>query len=178
MKRFYKQWLLALMWISIATIAQAQDFTVSGKVTDGATGEGLVGTNIIVKGTTNGTISDIEGNYSLSVPGNSATLVFSSIGYLTQEVAASSTNSTVNITLAEDITNLEEVVVTGLASSIKRSNLANAVGTVSGDELMGTTKAQTVDNALYGKITGATYKIQWRSTRWWQFGTTTWHFHH
>ncbi|MGI9545357.1 MAG: SusC/RagA family TonB-linked outer membrane protein, partial [Cyclobacteriaceae bacterium] len=158
MKRFYKHWLLALLCISITTTVQAQDFTVSGKVTDGATGEGLVGTNIIVKGTTVGTISDIEGNYSLGVPGSAATLIFSSIGYLTQEVGVSASNNTINLTLAEDITNLEEVVVTGLASSIKRSNLANAVGTVSGDELMGTTKAQTVDNALYGKLTGATIK--------------------
>ena len=59
-----------------------------------------------------------------------------------------------DLVLAEDIANLDEVVVTGLASSIKRSNLANAVSTISSEEITGVTTQQTVDGALYGKLTG------------------------
>ncbi len=132
----------------------AQDFTVSGTVTDAFNNEALAGVNVIVKGTSTGTITDIEGAYRLEVPAGSTTLVFSFVGYLSQEVAISSSQTTIDIQLEEDITNLEEVVVTGLASSIKRSNLANAVSTISAEELTGTTSPQTIGSAMYGKLTG------------------------
>ena len=158
MRKFYKLLQLLLLCMISVQLALAQGFTVSGTVQDQTTGEGLVGVNVIEKGTTNGTITDIDGNYRITVTQDNVTLVFSSIGFISKELAVNSSQSTLNMSLVEDITNLEEVVVTGLASSIKRSNLANAVGTVSADELMGTTKAQTVDNALYGKLTGANIK--------------------
>src|SRR5258705_2703027 len=74
------------------------------------------------------------------------------VGYLPQTVDAC---NDLNVKLAVDNTNLSEVVVTGLASSVKRSNLANAVASVSGKDLVGTTVQSTVDGALYGKFTGA-----------------------
>lgn len=137
------------------SLLMAQDIRVSGTVTDASNGESLPGVTVLVKGTTNGTITGINGEYELSVP-SGAILVFSSIGFSSVEVAAS---QTVDVALKADVTNLEEVVVTGLASSVKRSNLANAVTTVSGDKLTGTTKAQSVDQALFGKIPGANVKI-------------------
>ncbi|MGI9542855.1 MAG: SusC/RagA family TonB-linked outer membrane protein [Cyclobacteriaceae bacterium] len=152
-KYFNFKWLLILLFASQG--AWAQQFTISGKVTDEATSEGLVGVNVLIKGTSTGTITDVDGNYNLGVPNENATLVYSFIGYLSQEFNVTNSMSQLNVQLVEDITKLEEIVVTGLASSVKRSNLANAVSTVSGDELTGATSVQTLDGALQGKLTGA-----------------------
>jgi TonB-linked SusC/RagA family outer membrane protein len=134
-------------------------FSVSGTVVDDRTGEGLIGATILVKGTTNGTITDLDGNFTLSIPNNEeARIVVSSIGYLSQELPINSSLSKMMVRLKQDATNLEEVVVTGLASSVKRSNLANAVSTVSSRDLTGTTTIQTTDGALYGKVAGATIR--------------------
>ncbi|SMD35137.1 TonB-linked outer membrane protein, SusC/RagA family [Reichenbachiella faecimaris] len=133
------------------SVAYAQK-TISGTVTDGSSGEVLVGVNVIVKGTATGTLTDLDGNYRIEVADGSA-LLFTYVGYATAEIAIGAA-STVDVSMTVDVTNLEEVVVTGLASSIKRSNLANAVATVSGEELVGTTNQPTLDGALYGKMTG------------------------
>ena len=155
MRKLYRKFqvLLALSLLAVGTVS-AQQFSLSGKVTDSGTGEPLAGVNVIVKGTTIGVITDIDGNYNLTIPGTEGVIVASFIGYLTKELPVNSTTGTLNIDMVEDVTNLEEVVVTGLASSVKRSNLANAVSTVSADELLGTTDPQTLDNALYGKLNG------------------------
>ncbi len=155
MRKFYKQFKLLLLFTFITGIAAAQQFTVTGKVTDGSTGEALIGVNVVVKGTTFGAITDIEGNYNLKVEGPSAQLVFTFIGYLSEEAEVSSIANTLNMILMEDVTKLQEVVVTGLASSIKRSNLANSVASISSKELSGTTTQSTMDGALYGKFKGA-----------------------
>jgi TonB-linked SusC/RagA family outer membrane protein len=158
MFKFYKTLLsLAFLWGSVGW-AYAQ-YTVSGKVSDERTGEPLIGASILIKGTTSGTITDLDGGFSINVPSNAgATLVFSSIGYLSQSVDVASGVSIINISLKQDATNLEEVVVTGLASSVKRSNLANSVSSVSAKDLLGTTTIQTTDGALYGKVAGATIR--------------------
>lgn len=153
MKHYYRSLVLVTMLLA-STIAFGQGFQVSGRVTDSFTGDALAGVNVIVKGTTTGTITDIEGYYSVQVPEGNNALVFSFIGYITLEQAVSSSTSTIDIELEEDVTNLEEVVITGLASSVKRSNLANAVSSISADDLTGNTKQATLDNALYGKMTG------------------------
>lgn len=145
------------MWGSVGW-ANAQ-YTVSGKVADERTGEALIGASILLKGTTTGTITDLDGGYSITFPNNDpATLIFSSIGFLSQNVEVAPGVSILNIQLKQDATNLEEVVVTGLATSVKRSNLANAVTSVSARDLTGTTTIQTTDGALYGKVPGATIR--------------------
>jgi TonB-linked SusC/RagA family outer membrane protein len=145
------------MWLSVGW-AWAQ-YTVSGNVSDERTGEPLIGASIILKGTTSGAITDLDGNYMLNLPGSDQReVVFSSIGYLSQTIMVSPSLSTLNIQLKQDATNLEEVIVTGLASSVKRSNLANAVSSVSARDLTGTTTIQTTDGALYGKVAGATIR--------------------
>ncbi|MFD0796087.1 SusC/RagA family TonB-linked outer membrane protein [Maribacter chungangensis] len=126
--------------------------TIQGVVSD-ETDVPVPGASVVVKGTTNGTISDFDGNYSITVDSFPATLVFSSLGYSTKEVNVTGA-ATLNMTLEEAVTGLDEVVVTGLASSVKRENLANAVATVSAEELVGTTGQTTVDGALYGKVPG------------------------
>lgn len=126
--------------------------TITGTVTTD-NGDTVPFANVIEKGTSNGTTTDIDGKFSIDVANLPATLVFSSLGYTTveQEVTAA---GAISITMGESAEALEEVVVTGLATSVKRSNAANAVSTVSAEELVGTTGQSTVDGALYGKVVG------------------------
>lgn len=143
--------LLPLLLVGIqAAIAQ---FTVTGRVTD-AKGEALPGATIAVVGATRGTTSDVEGRYRLEVPGTSATLAIAYTGFKTVNVQVTSANTVVDVILEEDFAGLEEVVVSGLATNVKRSNLANSVSSISSDELVGTTVQSTMDGALYGKMTG------------------------
>ncbi|NNF19786.1 MAG: SusC/RagA family TonB-linked outer membrane protein [Flavobacteriaceae bacterium] len=145
------QWCLGLLFF-LPVLALAQG-TVSGTVTDAVNGQPLPGVNVIIKGTTIGTTTDFDGNYDLVVQNFPATLVFSSLGYETSEFPVNSA-TTLNVEMGESATGLDEVVVTGLGTSIKRRNLANAVATVSSEELVGTTGQSTLDGALYGKVTG------------------------
>src|SRR5690606_27668739 len=86
-----------------------QAVTVTGKVTSDDSPEGLPGVNIIVKGTTQGTVSDVDGNYTLDVPSGESVLVFSSVGFLSEEVLVGD-RSVINMELIPDITSLGEVV--------------------------------------------------------------------
>ena len=124
---------------------------VTGKVTDASTQEPLVSVNVLIQGTTTGTLTDLTGSFTLTADQGS-TLVFSIVGYGTLEVEV--TGDFLEVALQEVVTNLEEVVVSGLASSIKRQNTAHATATVSSKELTGSTGQSTLDGALYGKLTG------------------------
>ncbi|HEX9826048.1 MAG TPA: SusC/RagA family TonB-linked outer membrane protein [Flavobacteriaceae bacterium] len=142
--------LLSLVFLPLMAFSQQ----ITGTITDGATGQPLAGANVIIKGTSTGTTSDFDGNFSLNVDGFPVTLVISSLGFETVEETFTQ-SGTVSITLQESLTALDEVVISGLASTVKRSNAANAVATVSAEELTGVTPAQTLDGALAGKFTGA-----------------------
>jgi TonB-dependent starch-binding outer membrane protein SusC len=131
----------------------AQNKEVSGRITD-ANGLPFAGASIIIKQTNKGTTSDSLGRFSLSAPSNSS-LVISAAGYKSQTIAVTEASGNLQIQLFEDIAKLEEVVVTGISTGIKRQNLANAVATISNKELNGTAPAQTFDAALSGKIPGA-----------------------
>lgn len=143
--------LLAFCLLLSAT-AMAQ-FKTTGSVKD-VKGEPLIGASIIVKGTAIGTVTDLDGMFELNVPGSSGVLVFSYTGYKTAEMPVSVSSNSIDATLEDDIARLEEVIVTGLASGVKRANSGNAVTSITGDELVGNTSPQTVDNALFGKIPG------------------------
>ncbi|MEK7257392.1 MAG: carboxypeptidase-like regulatory domain-containing protein, partial [Bacteroidota bacterium] len=143
--------LLVSLLFSSAAIAQ---FTASGSVKD-ANGEPLIGATVLVKGTATGTITDIDGTFELTVPGESATLLVSYTGFSEREIEVSKASPRTDVTLADEATQLDEVVVTGLATTIKRTNLANSVEQVSARELTGITTQQTMDGALYGKFKGA-----------------------
>jgi hypothetical protein len=114
---------------------QAQERMVSGRVTD-ANGAGLAGVSITIKQTNRGTTTDGDGKFQLTVPAN-ATLVISSTGYKTQSIKVDNNTSDLQVKLQEDIARLDEVVVTGLATSVKRRNLSNAVATISSKQLSG-----------------------------------------
>ena len=141
---------MALM-LSSGVYAQ---FTASGTVTD-ENGEALIGATILEKGTTNGAVTDIDGRYSLNVSSDNATLVVNYTGYSELQQTVSSASPNVNLVLADGATSLDEVVVTGFGTSVKRANLANAVASIDSEKLTGVTSQATVDGALYGKFTGA-----------------------
>jgi TonB-dependent starch-binding outer membrane protein SusC len=107
-------------------LRQAQP--VSGKIISSDDGQGLPGVNILVKGTTSGTVSDADGNYSISVSSADAILVFSAIGYSTSEIAVGA-QSTINVTMKVDVTTLTEVVVIGYGS-VKKRDLTGAVAQI------------------------------------------------
>jgi hypothetical protein len=109
---------VAALFLVAGAAALAQSRTVTGKVGAQDDGSGIPGVNVLVKGTTTGAITDANGSYSVSVPGDDATLVFSFIGYITQEVPVGS-RSTVDVQMAADVKALEEVVVTGYTTQQK-----------------------------------------------------------
>jgi hypothetical protein len=146
-----KTFLWLLLALPILAFSQGN---VSGNITEASNGAPLPGVNVVIKGTTTGTTSDFDGNYEISISNFPATLVFSSLGYATTEREVTDA-STLNVAMEESATGLDEVVVTGLATSVKRENLANAVASVSAEELAGVTPPQTLDGALAGKFAGA-----------------------
>lgn len=135
--------------------ALSQNIAVSGSVVD-ITGHPVVGASVLMTPGNRGTSTDAEGKFKLLLPPKTA-LVISATGYMSQTIDAGQLSQTagLHIQLKEDITHLDEVVVTGLATTIKRRNLANAVSTISSKELDGVAPAQTFDAALEGKVTGA-----------------------
>ncbi len=128
--------------------------TITGKITD-ANDDAIPFASVVEKGTTNGTTSDGDGNFSLTVNQLPVTIVVSSLGFTTKEQEVTDANVPVNISLSEDAVSLEEVVISGLATTTKRSNLANTVATVSAAELVGVTSQSGLDGALSGKFAGA-----------------------
>ncbi len=142
--------LLLLIFAPAFLLAQE---TITGKVVIEDTGEGAPFVNIVENGTDNGTASDIDGNFSITVSSLPARLRVFALGFSTKMVDVA-TAGDITIEIGESTEALEEVVVTGLATSVKRANLANAVATVSAEELVGNTSQPTVDGALYGKVPG------------------------
>ena len=126
-------YLLAPLWL----LAQVN---VSGTVTNNRDNP-VQGVSVKLKNSTVGTTTDANGKFSLILPGQGGVLEISYIGLKSQTVQVTGDRSDVVIKMEEDIGHLEEVVVTGLASSVKRVNLAHAVGTVSAKQLVGTTTA-------------------------------------
>lgn len=145
---------LILFFSLIFSLNLNAQFTASGKISD-ENGNPLTGVAVQVKGTTIGTYTDLDGKYSLEVPGSSAILVIAYLGYADIEKVVNAGESMQEITLSGKATVMDEVIVSGLATSIKRSNAANAVASIESKDLTGTTVQQTMDGALYGKFTGA-----------------------
>jgi TonB-linked SusC/RagA family outer membrane protein len=127
-----------------------QTVPVSGRVT-GDDGQGVPGATVVVKGTTVGTATDAQGNFTLNVPDGNGTLLISFIGYKTQEVPINN-RSTVNVTLASDAQALQEVVVTGYTTQEKR-DIIGAVSVVEPEELL-KTPAANVQQQLQGRVAG------------------------
>jgi len=130
---------------------------VTGIVTSQTDGFGLPGVNVIEKGTSNGASTDFDGNYSITVSGENAILVFSYVGYLSKEVAVDG-KRTVNIALAEDLAALDEVVVVGYGTR-KKSHSTGAIAKIGGNDVAAVQTAR-VDDALAGKLPGVLIQNQ------------------
>jgi TonB-dependent SusC/RagA subfamily outer membrane receptor len=143
--------LLSMLLLSAGLMASAQTISVRGVVKDSSTGESIPAASVIVKGTSNGTITDNDGNYTISVASD-ASLVVSSIGYRTQEVAVEGRRS-IDIELLPDIEFLDEVVVTAMGISREKKALGYAVQDLKSDELVHAASA-SLSSALQGKLSG------------------------
>lgn len=148
-KRFFTA-LLALLLIGVQAFAQS---AVSGKVTDEA-GEPCVGANVLIKGTTTGTMTDLDGNYSLTDIRKGAILVFSSIGYTSQEVRLGS-SSVVNVVLKSDADFLNEVVIVGYGTA-KRKDLTGSLTQID-NKLIASQNSSSATKALEGAVPGIVY---------------------
>lgn len=136
--------------LSLATVNQQKDVVkITGKVIDDQ-GEGVIGANVMEKGTTNGTITNMDGEFSLEIP-NKATLQISYIGFNTQEIPVNG-QKTFTIRMTEDTQSLDEVVVVGYGTQ-KKLNVTGAVATLKNEELVKSPVASTT-NALVGRLPG------------------------
>ncbi|MCG8308878.1 MAG: TonB-dependent receptor [Cytophagales bacterium] len=128
-----------------------QSIEITGKVLSSEDGEGLPGVNVIEKGTSRGTVTDVEGNYFLNVIDENTVLVFSSVGFVSEEVTVGN-KTVIDISLVPNLTALEEIVVVGYGTQSK-ANMTGAVSTVAPEELIKRPVTNT-ENLLQGKVTG------------------------
>jgi TonB-linked SusC/RagA family outer membrane protein len=147
LKHFFASTVLLLLAMSVVS---AQTKTVTGRVTDQADGSSLPGVNVLVKGTTIGTVTDANGEYTISA-GSGETLVFSFIGYVTHEEGISG-RKTIDVSMSADTRTLDEVVVVGYGS-MKRADVTYAVAKVNSEQLE-TRKVPRLDQALQGQLAG------------------------
>ena len=167
--KFQKNWILKIItalcflmiYFSVVAITNPSDYTalayqqkvVKGQVL-GEDGISLPGVNVLIKGTTRGTITDVHGNYTIEVDGSDDVLVFSFIGFVTQEVRVGS-QTLINVTLREDIRRLEEVVIVGYGRQ-KKETIVGAVSNVTSTELKRTGGVTNLGQALTGQMSGLT----------------------
>jgi len=145
---------LCMLFCVLPLMAQ-QTRRVTGTVTDAA-GETIIGANILEKGTTNGTVTDIDGNFSISVSGNAIVQV-SFIGYITQEISVGN-QSSLKVTLVEDNLALDEVIVVGYGVQ-KKETLSGAVSAIKADDIV-TTKTENLITNIQGKVPGLLIRQQ------------------
>lgn len=146
-----KKFLLLCFSFVIVFSSWAQDRVISGKVTAAEDGSALPGVNVVIKGTTNGTVTDSDGKYSLSVPSGGGILVFSFIGLQTTELAIGE-RSVVDLQMQSDIQQLSEVVVVGYGSQLKQELTGN-IASVKGDAIKALPVA-SFDQAIQGRAAG------------------------
>ncbi|TRX56029.1 SusC/RagA family TonB-linked outer membrane protein [Fulvivirga sp. M361] len=130
----------------------AQERTVAGKVTSQADGEALPGVNVVLKGTSVGTVTDIEGNYTINIPDANGILVFSFIGLVSQEVEVAS-RAVIDLQMAQDVTELSEVLVTAVGIQRKTKALGYSVENIGADQVQQISEPDAV-RALQGKVPG------------------------
>ena len=147
-----KKILLASFFVALFFSAWAQERTVTGKVTSADDGAGLPGVNVLLKGTTTGSATDVTGAYAISVPQSGGTLVFTFIGLVTQEIEIGS-RSTIDVSMVSDVTQLTEVVVSALGVDRNSREIVYANQTVSSKELLSTPNKNALE-ALRGKTAG------------------------
>lgn len=145
-----KKYLFIILSV-ISMSVYAQKITLTGKVIAANDKEPIIGATVSIKGSTIGTMTDISGNYSLSNVPNDATVIFSVIGYKKQAVSVNG-QKVINVSLAEDVAVLDEIVVVGYGA-VKKSDLTSSISTVKGEDIK-TLSSGNAMNALQGKVNG------------------------
>src|SRR5690606_24128559 len=145
MKKLLPLWLMLLVGV-----VQAQ-VTVKGTVNSEGDGLSLPGVTVLVKGTTTGVATEVDGTYSITAPSSESVLVFSFIGYKSQEVTVGN-QSTINIYMEEDMASLDEVVVVGYGT-MKKRDMSSAQVSVTSEDIERTVNT-TVEQALQGRAAG------------------------
>lgn len=149
--------IISLLIIVMAFAFQVSaQVTIKGTVTDAVSNEPLIGATIIEKGTTNGTVTDIDGNFSFKTENENPTIVVSFIGYLSQEIAYTG-QTELNISMKADIAGIDEVVVVGYGTQ-KKSHLTGSISKVS-NEGLDEIPVSRADEALIGKVSGVTIQV-------------------
>ncbi len=154
-----RRWLFRLNLIGIILlffttgIANAQNITITGKVTAASTEEPLPGVNIVIKGTTEGSITDLDGNYSITVPDENAILVFSFVGYVTEEIPVGN-QTEINLSLIDDIMSLDELVVIGYGTQ-RKGDVTSSIASVKSDDFI-QGGVQDIGQLIQGKVAGLT----------------------
>ena len=143
---------LLVSFLFLASNVWAQDRTISGNISSDEDGSGLPGVNVIIKGTTVGTTTDVNGSYSLDVPSDGGTLVFSFIGLASQEIEIGA-RSVMDVVMSSEVEELQEVVVTALGITKEKAALGYAVTSVGGSQLEARPEAD-IARLLRGKVPG------------------------
>lgn len=149
-----KNFMLFLMTLFLSCHVMAQQTTVTGTITDGTDGSPLIGANVLVKGTGTGSIADVNGKFSVSVPTGKDVLVISCIGYKQQEITLKAGQKVVNVVMKEDSELLDEVVVVGYGT-MKKSDLSGASVSMGEDAIKGSI-ITNLDQSLQGRAAGVT----------------------
>lgn len=142
--------LIAFICLGVLQYSYSQT-KITGKVSS-EEGETLPGVSVVVKGTTQGTVTDIDGSYSISVPSDASTLVFSFVGMNTQEVSING-KSVIDVQMSADIKQLSEVVIVGYGTQ-KKKDITSAVSTIDTDEIQNVPASYSFDGAIQGKTAG------------------------
>ncbi|GGC08404.1 SusC/RagA family TonB-linked outer membrane protein [Dyadobacter sediminis] len=143
--------LYTLVFLFCSIISFAQGINVTGKVTSGSDGSALPGASVLIKGTTTGVPTDIDGNYTIQVPSSESVLVFSMIGMVAQEIPVG-TQTVINAALAEDAKSLNEVVVVGYGTQ-RKLDVTGSVAQIKGEEISRQPSMNAV-SGLQGKVAG------------------------
>lgn len=156
MRRLY-QWKLCRLLPLVVTLVGLSapawsQIPITGRVTSAEGGESLPGVNVVLKGTTEGTITDFDGKYTISVPSQDAVIIFSYIGHVTQEIVVGD-RSVIDITMAPDVKTLNEVVVVGYGTQ-EKVNMTGAVSAVKIDDKISSRALTNVSSGLSGLVPG------------------------
>ncbi|WP_080236518.1 SusC/RagA family TonB-linked outer membrane protein [Spirosoma rigui] len=151
MRNYYSTVILGVLFMLLSGGLMAQGLRISGRVTSSADGQPLPGVNVLVKGTTNGVSTDANGNYSLTIPNGSVTLLLTSIGSVSQEVAVGN-RTVINVQLVEALNELSQVVVTGY-NTTQRKDITGSITSVSPEKFKNIPVA-SFDQALQGQAAG------------------------
>jgi iron complex outermembrane receptor protein len=143
--------LLLVFMVMTVNLAFTQQKTITGKVTDAETGELLTGVTIVVEGTTSGTVTDIDGNFTVNVPGENSVLIFSFVGYAPQKKPVKGISS-LSISLKQDLMDLGEVVVVGYGVT-KKSDVTGSVSSIKQEDFNNVSSA-TPEQLIQGRISG------------------------